>query len=618
MRRLLHDNSLLYLGQCDPFEATVDAAIFVATKGKPARDQELVFVQARPRKGSQGTTTRPEEDLPAFAMTADLQWNAGTTRIRQPECTVAHATHKSLRLHRVPPVLYRAAHKQVFFEPRHGTLKLFERFNEPVKRLVDEWWTKIETSQKFADHIKQIRSYHRTLRPGDITLVGLIAEGGQGMRTANNAKFLAYLEGTPQAQGILAKRETWSRKWLGNDTIRPVFEKLLKKNGGDPGRPTQGGAAWEACLEPLRTQFGSERLGLGKSDLYRIVPSGLLGNRNDFIFSWTRRKAELFSFWKTDSHLEPFWQQDKLFSKGQLHLKKLQKAKSLSDEDFCQLCPELLNWVASENAKRKAGERIPKRSLGLRSSENYIDPNDAPRIATIYNGLSGRGIFVPFRKGDPEGNRWADNEPLYIDWSETSVKWLFENSGKSESGMPVVRNAHLYFTPGVTWTAVANHVAMKARFQDPCVFDADSMRLTPVESTLSPLAFLALFNSDILSFFKMKFLKHTQKWEIGDLRQLPIVLPTKSQEKKLIRLAQAAIACKRHTFSGTALSNEQTAFIRVLAQELNRHAPTYLRPPAQQMLLVTAEDGLAILERVVNWEAENLYGVEGMGPFGEF
>lgn len=42
---------------------------------------------------------------------------------------------------------------------------------------------------------------------GDITLVGLVAEGGQGMRTANTARFLGYLEGTPQANGVLAKRE---------------------------------------------------------------------------------------------------------------------------------------------------------------------------------------------------------------------------------------------------------------------------------------------------------------------------------------------------------------------------------------------------------------------------
>jgi predicted ABC-type ATPase len=531
MRQLLQENRFLYLGQCDPFEATVDAAIFVAAKGQPGQDHNMVFIQARPRKGDQRAATRPEEDLPDLAMTQGFQWNDGITKIKQPKCAVSHAIHKSLRLHSVPAAFYVAAHRQVFFEPRHGTLNLFERFNEPVKRLVDQWWPKIETSHKFADNIEKIKSYHRTLKPGDITLVGLIAEGGQGMRTANNGRFLGYLEGTPQAQEILGKRESWTRRWRSDDAVGPVFEKLLKENGGDPNRPIADGAAWEACLEPLRDQFGSERLGLGKGDLYRIVPSALVADERDFAFAWARRKAELFSLWKRDPHLEPFWQQEGLLTKGKWDLKKLREAGSITDDDFCRLCTDLLSWVARENPKRKAGERIPRSSIGLRSSEKYPDPTDAPRIAAIYNGLSGRGLFVPFRKGDPEGNRWVDNEPLYVDWSKSSVEWLFENSGRPESGMPVMRNAHIYLTSGITWTAVANHVAMKARFQDPCVFDADSMRLTPVRRTIAPLAFLALFNSDILSFFKMKFLKHTQKWEIGDLRQLPIVIPSKAQEK---------------------------------------------------------------------------------------
>jgi hypothetical protein len=617
MRHLLHDSCLLFLGQCDPFEATVDAAVFVARKGKATEEHELVFVQARPQRGGKERTPRTEEDLTSFVLTTDFHWNAGCTEISNPECVVAHATHKSLRLHRVPAALYQAAHKQIFFEPRQGTLKLFERFNETVKRLVEEWWPKIETSQKFADNTDEIQTYHRTLKPGDITLVGLVAEGGQGMRTANNARFLGYLEGTDQAKETLAKREMWTRKWLGDDSIRPVFEKLLTVNGGDPGQPTANGPALEACLEPLRGQFGNDRLGLSKSDLYRVVPKALVADSMDFAFSWKRRKEELFARWKDDLRLDSFWLQEGLFTKGQLPLKKLRKDKSVSDEDFCQLCGDLLNWV-KENSKRKAGERIPRNALGLRSSETYIDPNDAPRIATIYNGLIGRGLFVPFRKGDPAGNRWVDNEPLYIDWSADCVNWFFENSGRPESGMPVMRNAHLYFTAGITWTAVANHVAMKARYQDPCVFDADSMRLTPVLGTVSPLAFLALFNSDVLSYFKMKFLKHTQKWEIGDLRQLPIVMPTKPQDKEMAELAQAAIDCKRLTFSGTALSNEQVAFIRGAARQLNQHAPPYLRPPAQQMLLVTAEDGLAILELAVNWKAEKLYGVEGLGPFDDF
>ena len=43
-----------------------------------------------------------------------------------------------------------------------------------------------------------------------------------------------------------------------------------------------------------------------------------------------------------------------------------------------------------------------------------------------------------------------------------------------------------------------------------------------------------------------------------------------------------------------------------------------LHPTAQQILLESPRDCLAVLEEAVSWEAEKLYGVEGLGPFDEF
>jgi hypothetical protein len=184
--------------------------------------------------------------------------------------------------------------------------------------------------------------------------------------------------------------------------------------------------------------------------------------------------------------------------------------------------------------------------------------------------------------------------------------------------MPVIRNPGLYLTAGVTWTAVANHVALKARYQEPCIFDADSMRLTPMRGTMAAEVFLALLNSDILSYFKMRFIQHTQKWEIGNLRQLPIVIPTRPQRTHLQELARFSIDAKRAEFSNQLPPNPLVARTREIAAELRAHAPVYLHASAQQILLETPRDCLAVLEDAVNWEAEKLYGVEGLGPFDEF
>lgn len=643
MREMLQSHRLTQLGQCDPFGATVDAAIFVARKrsvaagpsgpptssteapkGTSGADQsgaieEVVFIQARPRKDERGNPTRPEIDLPLLKPFEELPAGNQTT-LPDNLGAAHHKTFRGLRVHRVPSDLYCAAHKQVFFEPRPGTLRLFEKFNQVVKALVAEWWERIETSQKFSENLAAIHAYQDLLKPGDTTLVGLVAEGGQGMRTANNARFLGYLEGTPQASEVQAKREKWSQRWLAALDIKPVFTAELVKHGGDPAKPTKNGAAWEACVELLRGRFSPERLGFSKSDLYRIVPKELVADDSDFQFAWQQRKAELLALWQTEPSLESFWQGGLGDNEGRKHARRLKEPDQVSDADFCILCRELQAWLVEENARRKGLKHssIPRLVLGLRSSEDYRDPADAPRIATIYNGLSGRGQFVPFRKGDPEGNRWLDNEPLFIDWSRANVLWLFANSGHPEPGMPVIRNAHLYFTGGVTWSLHANHVAVKARLQEPCVFDASGSRLTPAPGLMGAPIFLALLNSDVISFFLKKFIKHNQDVEINDLRMMPLVMPTKAQAERLEMLAIQAMEAKRLTFTAETVPHSLAASVRELSQQLLDSAPAYLRPSAQAILLTTAADCLHILELAVNWEAERLYGVEGLGPFDEF
>ncbi len=604
MRDLLQKNVLFRLGQCDPFDATVDAAIFVACKDAPPREgHPLLFVQARPRRLADNQMSRPDEALPLLPPAENLALPESADGTR-------HGEFQTLRLHQVPAALFADAHKGVFFEPRPATLELFRRFNEPVKRLVAEWWPKIETSAKFADNRAAIAAYHQTLKPGDVTLVGLIAEGGQGMRTANNARFLGYLDGTPQAEAILAKRRTWTARWQQSPTIGPRFLELLAKAGGDPTKPLEDSAAWENTVEPLREQFSAIELGFGKTDLYRVVPPGLVATEEDFQFTWDARREELFALWKKEPTLEAFWQGTRLPGGGK-PLSELRKARKISTADFCALCEALQHWLA-EN-------KLSARLLGLRSGETYSDPEAAPRVAVTYNGFCGRRRFAPFRKGDPEGNRWLDNEPLYIDWLQSNVIWLFANSGRPETRSPVIRNAHLYFTEGVTYTLLGNHVALKAKLQHPCVFDASASRLTSVLSDVLPKAMLAIFNSDVFSYYLKKLQKNTAAFEISDLRMMPLVIPDATQSKRLRTLTETAVELKRLHFTNQEPGNEMAAFVRAtLASGLLAAAPSYLRPGAQMQLLATVEDCLAVVELAVNWEAEKLYGVEGLGPFDEF
>ncbi len=206
MRELLQSKTLDWLGQCDPFDATVDASVFVARNETPPDEARLLFLQARPLKRPDGTKTNPEKNLELLPRPDTLAWNAHTTTLLNG-LIVRHCAPQELRVHDVHTSLYLNAHKRAFFEPRPGTVALYERFNEKVKELVAEWWDRIEDSRAFASNLRALKAYHCTLRPGDATLVGLIAEGGQGLATANNARFLAFLEGTPQARELQDHRK---------------------------------------------------------------------------------------------------------------------------------------------------------------------------------------------------------------------------------------------------------------------------------------------------------------------------------------------------------------------------------------------------------------------------
>ena len=159
--------------------------------------------------------------------------------------------------------------------------------------------------------------------------------------------------------------------------------------------------------------------------------------------------------------------------------------------------------------------------FGLRSTENYKDPLEGPRIATRSTMASAvaDNSFLFGRAILPEVAGSIISRCLSTGRRHKLTGYL-ATAGAAIRGMPVIRNPHLYFTEGVTWTRVGNHVAAKARLQPLCVFDSDSVRLTPLSGTMSPLSFLAVFNSDIFSFLKMRFFQHTAKWEIGNLRRI--------------------------------------------------------------------------------------------------
>ncbi|GIW21173.1 MAG: hypothetical protein KatS3mg068_0180 [Candidatus Sericytochromatia bacterium] len=66
-------------------------------------------------------------------------------------------------------------------------------------------------------------------------------------------------------------------------------------------------------------------------------------------------------------------------------------------------------------------------------SQNEIANVDELTEEEKTNGIKGNKTFVPYDKGDKDGNRWYAPTPYYIDWSFDNVQFLKKNSGKKRT-----------------------------------------------------------------------------------------------------------------------------------------------------------------------------------------
>lgn len=577
IRELLQNQALRFLVQCDPFEATVDAAMFVFEKRKlqlDAKADQLIFIQARYETADNNPETAIPELLKEFPV---LEASAAPFTVADHQYSVEHGVSGCLRVHRTHTEPYRQALKRAFFEPRDGSVLLYNRYMAAWKEKVHEWWEDIQDSKKFAKGRQAIEDYQQNLKPGELTLLGLVAEGGQGMRTGNNGRFLAYLSGTKAGTEALNRQQQLATMWSRNPRVSERLASLLKQDN----TPIQD------VIEQLKEEFDAAReLRLQKGEVYKVIDSTQIATQEDLENAFAFRRDELLARWSQTEGIKA-------------RLKELQESTS----DFFEIFQAL--WTAAED------KQFPKKLLGLKNGEVYFDPTAAPRIATIFRGLLGKRTWLPFRKGDPEGHRWASEENLYIDWGTASVRHLQTASESRWQGYS------FFLTPGVTWTLHANHVALKARTQPPCVFDASGSRFTPGCSAFTAASFLAILNSDVFSFIIKKFIKNTQDYEVNDLRMAPLVVPSEAAKKQLDYLAQLAVEIRTAQFKDKEPTYKAIAECRALA-EAQLSAPSYLRPSPQRILVHTAEDCLEVIQLAVNWRSEKLYGVEGLGPFSDF
>jgi len=428
LRELILDKKLLQLvDTANPFEsAMVDTCITIVQKTK-AKDYEILFIDAR------------------------------------------NGLDKK-EVYKVKDEVYKNVANNVFFIPTEFNLKIYEKLGKKVKELLDRWWDKISSSKNIEKYKKKLEAYRNSLKAGNITLLGLITEGGQGLATANNGKYIGVLEGTKWAEKV--RKERPEKLWNFIKTKKPKeLSNLKSKKDVEDYLNSLSEKEIRKLFDGLKEKYGRDIFGQGW--LYRIVSKDEVAD-----------------------------------------------VDSLSDD-----------------------EKL--------------------------NGIDGDKTFVPYDKGDKEGNRWWAPTPYYIDWSRENVRILQTDPKARWQGY------QFYFKEGFCWTNVSTPIHeesmfIKCRIKEKTINDVASMSLySIIPSLISNPYLVVLLNSRFLFDYLKSFINSSVNLQINDIRQLPIIIPTPEQLKEFELVFDRAKRIQEEKFSGKITEKEAEERLEEIQKELD-------------------------------------------------
>jgi hypothetical protein len=305
------------------------------------------------------------------------------------------------------------------FVPNETNLLIHNKFSKIQNELVNKYWPLISTSRDIEKNKVYLNDYRNGLKFGDLTLIGLVTDGGVGLQTGNNGKYVGVLEGSKESLRILSSREK-------------KLDEFNKEYGVNYKLPKTEPEIWK-LFDDLKEEYENDIFGQGY--LYRIISKSQIADINN--------------------------------------LSELEKV----------------------------------------------------------NGIEGNIDFVPYDKGDKDGNRWYSPTPFFIQWNKSNVNFLKSNSGKKGSGMPVVRNPQFYFKEGFCWNnnLNENYLSIKCRVKGSGVYDVASMSLFSLYDGIPDYYIVTLINSRYLGLIYRNFINNTVNVQMNDIRSFPIVVPTSNQ-----------------------------------------------------------------------------------------
>ena len=412
----------------------------------------------------------------AFNTMGDMtqgQWEKSHTCL---DSDVFEDQTSKIERYRVEEKVYHDAINNAIFVPNKRNCQVLEQLIQPAKATFRSWWGSIRTSRLINSNREEIKKYRSTLEPGDISLIGLLTDGGQGLATGNNGGFVGYREGTNQAKKLPGKRA----------------EKL-----------------------------------------YRVV------NKYPDI----KKEYPILS----DCNLK---------------------------SDFVEVLEDMAEkeiWELFDSIKDDYGLRVFGTGFIYRRVPNSL-MFDTEQISEVekQNGIKSEAYYVPYDKGDKEGNRWYLETPFAIDWSCNSVKKL-QNSTRARW-----QGYNFFFRNGFCWSDVLNPNSeyIKCRLKGKTVNDVKSMSLYD-ENDFGDEYYVVLINSYL--YFKMlrEFFNNTVSIQINDIRKLPIKIPNSEELERFKHLFNQCLAIKKQYFNNELTEDEMEQALEPIEKTIDSEAEAF-------------------------------------------
>jgi hypothetical protein len=151
------------------------------------------------------------------------------------------------------------------FRPSPEALALLDRYQECAawEELASDWELLSETPrlERWKEKQRSLGFYRRLRERGRLVLLGLVVEGGQGLATADDRRFLAAIEGSAEAERARANRARLEALVLE----RPGPARLYRERRG-------AGRSVEEALLDVAERYTDRELGWPRSGLVRVAP----------------------------------------------------------------------------------------------------------------------------------------------------------------------------------------------------------------------------------------------------------------------------------------------------------------------------------------------------------